>query len=426
MGSAQLEEYLQVHARLVDSLYDDFEVVCEAGDATPGVLGTGASGRVLRCETIKPNARCPRHVAVKHIRKDAIVSPRKLERLEGEIAALQRADHENIIRLYEVVHDSASVYLVTERFEEGCDLFQYLHDVCTKKRSAPSSAEAATLVAQILAAVAYLHERGIVHRDIKADNVLVDPKTLDVRLIDFGFAMAVPDDDTARVATAVCGTESYLSLEALQYAIEKREYTAVAAVKRNDVYAVGVVAYSLMALKLPYKSMYHSFRTRHDPAHQLRSFKYLHGLLQKDLTRGAPYPAPKSPEAISGAAHEVIAALLNHDAAARPAAGEALRSLAWFSGTRAAEESLTVTLSVAAPLSSAKPSSCSPGGAAEAAELDACHDMLCYSDTSSTSHSPHSNASSFDDREEASPAKHGPPSASSAAEVQRLRYQRHS
>ena len=98
-----------------------------------------------------------------------------------EISILKKLDHPNILKLYEVFEDDKRYYLVTELCKGG-ELFD---EIINKVQF--SEKEAATIVQQILQAVAYCHSLGIVHRDLKPENVLIDKELNNtLKIIDFG------------------------------------------------------------------------------------------------------------------------------------------------------------------------------------------------------------------------------------------------
>jgi len=102
---------------------------------------------------------------------------------ENEWNLLKKLDHPGIVRLIDIYKDKQNFYLVTE-FIEGNELFD---EVC--RRDNFSERNAATVLKQILKAVNYCHKRSICHRDIKAENVIIEGPDLAVKLIDFGLAV---------------------------------------------------------------------------------------------------------------------------------------------------------------------------------------------------------------------------------------------
>ena len=102
-----------------------------------------------------------------------------------EFSLLKSIDHPNIIRLYELYEDRKNYYLVTE-YCSG-------HDVLTQIQNTPhfKESDAISIFRQILSAILYCHDNNIVHRDIKADNILFSKKDINspLKLIDFGISV---------------------------------------------------------------------------------------------------------------------------------------------------------------------------------------------------------------------------------------------
>ena len=107
----------------------------------------------------------------------------------NEIKVLQYCDHPNIVKLIGVYSDKDRVYLVLE-YVEGESLLSYLK---TKLSKRPSDSIIKEIFLQILNAMNYLHENGIAHRDIKLENILIQKDSLKIKIIDFGFAIKIPD-----------------------------------------------------------------------------------------------------------------------------------------------------------------------------------------------------------------------------------------
>lgn len=100
---------------------------------------------------------------------------------------------------------------------------------------------AASIMAQVLSGLAYMHERNISHRDMKPENIIFNPRTGQVKIIDFGFACV--SKDKLRV---FCGTPSYMSPEI----VAKREYSGPSA----DIWACGVILFVLLTGTVPFKA----------------------------------------------------------------------------------------------------------------------------------------------------------------------------
>jgi 5'-AMP-activated protein kinase catalytic alpha subunit len=151
-----------------------------------------------------------------------------------EVHAGQLLSHEGVIRFEETFETASSVYLVMEYFA-GCDLYTTLED-----RSYQPFAEqtAKDIFKQLVRAVIHCHQRGIVHRDIKLENILMD-KYGHTKLIDFGLCDFVLDvGNTTRLCVDSVGSPAYISPEVL----DGKPYSGFKA----DVWSSGVVLYALL------------------------------------------------------------------------------------------------------------------------------------------------------------------------------------
>jgi 5'-AMP-activated protein kinase catalytic alpha subunit len=107
-------------------------------------------------------------VAVKILEKHKIIEDVDVERVAREIKILKLARHPNIIQLYEIIETPRQLYLITE-YVPGGELFDYI-----VKNQRLSEEEACKFYQQIISGIEYLHELGIVHRDMKPENLLLD------------------------------------------------------------------------------------------------------------------------------------------------------------------------------------------------------------------------------------------------------------
>ena len=196
------------------------------------VLGRGSYGEVKLALHLKSSAL----YAIKIYPKKFLADEVKRENIENEQSLLSQLSHPNIIGLKEVLAGPRFLYLVTE-YGGPFSLHEYL----TKgTKSVFSEKEARPLIKQLCGAVNYLHERNIVHRDVKLHNILLNDSHL--KLIDFGFACQVRDHELLKV---FCGTPSYMSPEILG----KKPYEG----KPCDVWALGVCVYRMVVGAFPFR-----------------------------------------------------------------------------------------------------------------------------------------------------------------------------
>lgn len=158
------------------------------------------------------------------------------ETIPREIVLLMRLEHENIVRAIEVFHNEDIFQLVFEHKGECIDLFQYIED----NVGDGDEVKAVHIFKQMNAAVAYLHENNIVHRDIKDENVVLDNQ-LNARLIDFGSAHYIKK---GKLFDTFCGTLEYCAPEVLL----GNPYAG----KELDMFALGVTLFTLVFGERPF------------------------------------------------------------------------------------------------------------------------------------------------------------------------------
>ncbi len=128
-------------------------------------------------------------VAIKLIRRDSVgTNPGRLAKIYREIAILREISHPNIVRLHEMVETEKQIGIILE-YASGGELFDYILNHRYLKDPA-----ARRLFAQLVSGVGYLHKKGIVHRDLKLENLLLD-RNRNIIVTDFGFANTFDPSD---------------------------------------------------------------------------------------------------------------------------------------------------------------------------------------------------------------------------------------
>ncbi len=209
------------------------------------IIGEGGMGVVFEAEQEHPR----RSVALKMLRPGLIL-PRSIERFEHEVRVLGQLKHPGIAQIIEAgtadVPGPAGIAAPQPFFAmelvEGSSLIQYagLHHLTTHKRL--------ELLIQVCDAVHHAHQKGVIHRDLKPDNILVNDAG-QPKILDFGVARAVEIDSDIRplrtLAGQLVGTIPYMSPEQLG---GRRESVDI----RSDVFSLGVVAFELLTGQLPF------------------------------------------------------------------------------------------------------------------------------------------------------------------------------
>jgi serine/threonine protein kinase len=196
------------------------------------MAGRGGMGLVYRARQRRPD----RTVAIKVIAPDLAADPAFRARFEQESATAAEIEHPNVIPVYEVGEDGGLLF-ISMRFVQGVDLGRLL---ARAGRLEPG--RAANLISQVAAALDAAHARGLVHRDIKPGNVMVDERD-HVYLTDFGLTKRSTDSAGMTKTGMIVGTVDYMAPEQ----IEGRKLDA-----RADIYALGCVTYELLSGAVPF------------------------------------------------------------------------------------------------------------------------------------------------------------------------------
>jgi serine/threonine protein kinase/tetratricopeptide (TPR) repeat protein len=197
------------------------------------VVGRGGQGVVYRAHQKSLN----RTVALKMISLGSWATEAHLKRFRREAEAAASLEHPGIVPIYEVGERDGSCYF-SMRFVEGGQLDQVI------KRQPMSIRQAAELIAKVARTVHYAHEHGILHRDIKPGNILLDAKA-EPLLTDFGLARLVEAESTVTRTKEVMGTPSYM-------APEQAVGNNAAVSSATDVYGLGAVLYQLLTGHPPF------------------------------------------------------------------------------------------------------------------------------------------------------------------------------
>jgi 5'-AMP-activated protein kinase catalytic alpha subunit len=174
-------------------------------------------------------------VAIKIIDKIKITSKSDRKRLNRELKILKASNHSCIIKLYEILESTASIYIVTEYAASG-ELFSLI--VNSKKLS---EREAAILFKQIVLGMEYIHSLGFVHRDLKPENILLDHQN-EIKIADFGLCNSYSHNELLKTS---CGSPCYASPEM----ISGKPYKA----ESVDIWSLGVVLYTMLSGCLPFE-----------------------------------------------------------------------------------------------------------------------------------------------------------------------------
>jgi WD40 repeat protein/tRNA A-37 threonylcarbamoyl transferase component Bud32 len=203
-------------------------------------LGKGGFGEVYMAEDLK--FKPPRRVSIKFLHPQLLVDPQVREDLEREASTLARLEHPNILQVidYEVSENLA--YIIT-RFAEGGSLAEVLKPGADKKPVQIPFDKVSFYLEHLADALDYAHSQGLLHRDIKPQNVLLDSRGHPL-LADFGLATPLSNSQSSSLMTVnISGTPYYMAPEQWQGH----------AGKATDIYALAVMTYQMLAGKVPFQ-----------------------------------------------------------------------------------------------------------------------------------------------------------------------------
>ncbi|WP_141603425.1 Stk1 family PASTA domain-containing Ser/Thr kinase [Terrilactibacillus laevilacticus] len=176
-----------------------------------------------------------RLVAVKILRHDFSNNEEFIRRFRREAESVASLSHPNIVNIYDIGEEDDCYFIVME-YVQGITLKKFI-----KSYSPVSFQEVVYIAKQIALALAHAHERGIVHRDIKPHNILIDENE-NVKVTDFGIALGVTSA-TITYTNSILGSAHYISPE---------QASGGKATIKSDIYAFGIVLFELLTDRIPY------------------------------------------------------------------------------------------------------------------------------------------------------------------------------
>jgi eukaryotic-like serine/threonine-protein kinase len=261
------------------------------------LLGEGGMGAVYKAM----DRELDRPVALKLIRPELAANPSILARFKQELLLAHQVTHRNVIRIYDL-GDADGVKFISMEFVEGQDLRALIQE---KKKFSPE--DAVEVTQQICRALEATHSVGVIHRDLKPQNIMRD-QTGRILLMDFGLARTVAGDGMTQTG-ALVGTMEYMSPEqALAKDLDQR----------SDLFTLGLILYELLTGVMPFKSE-----------------SVVASLIRRTQERAKPVSDQDGtiPRALSN----VVSKCLERDATLRyQSAGELLRDLEAWQSNRAA------------------------------------------------------------------------------------------
>jgi serine/threonine protein kinase/tetratricopeptide (TPR) repeat protein/TolB-like protein len=199
------------------------------------LLGEGGMGKVYKAQ----DGELRRTVALKLVRPELASDPDSMDRLKQEILLASRVSHKNILRIHDL-GDVGGLKFISMAYVDGKDLHQII--AADGKLPVP---RAVRIARQLCLALEAAHSEGVVHRDLKPQNVLVDHED-QVYVSDFGLAKSLEAHNSAATqAGEVNGTPRYMSPEQVESGVVDN---------RSDLYALGLILYEMVTADLPFQS----------------------------------------------------------------------------------------------------------------------------------------------------------------------------
>ena len=264
-----------------------------------------------------------REVALKVLREDLIEDPAFLDRFLQEARAAANLLHPNIVTIYDFGQDATGYFMVME-YVQGTDLKTLL-----RRRGRLPVEQAIDLGIQICAGAGYAHRAGLVHCDLKPQNILVSPEGR-AKITDFGIARALASIHPDESSEVVWGSPQYFAPE---------QAAGGPPSPASDVYGIGVMLFEMLTARLPFDT--------DDPAR----------LAEMHLTTTPPSPRSFNPD-IPPALEQIILKVLSKEPSARYRTADQLgHVLATFSATPPTPELLATPVAHEESLEPASPES---------------------------------------------------------------------
>ena len=209
-----------------------------------GVLGQGGMGTIYRATDVNLS----RPVAMKVMHGELAADPAFQDRFHQEARAAARLDHPSIVRVYHFGRQSGLLYIVME-LVDGLSLGAYLRQLA-KLNQVVRLEETLALIAQAADALGYAHRQGVIHRDVKPDNILVKRLDRADRPGDPPLRAMVTDFGLAKLLEMEADTQAGLMMGTLPY-MSPEQVLDLPLDGRSDIYSLGVVLYQLATGVLP-------------------------------------------------------------------------------------------------------------------------------------------------------------------------------
>lgn len=195
-------------------------------------LGKGGMGRVYKVLDQETHEK----VALKLINPDIVSDKKTVERFRNELTTARKISHKNVCRMYDLGKEKGSYYITME-YIPGQDLKSFI-----RQSGQLTVGKAISIGKQVCSGLAEAHSLGVVHRDLKSNNIMID-KDGNVRIMDFGIARSLGTKGITEAGVMI-GTPEYMSPEQ----VEAKEVD-----QRSDIYSLGIILYEMVTGKVPFE-----------------------------------------------------------------------------------------------------------------------------------------------------------------------------
>jgi serine/threonine protein kinase/Flp pilus assembly protein TadD len=253
-------------------------------------LGRGGMGRVYKALDTEVNEK----IALKLIKPEVAVDGKTIDRFRNELKLARKVRHKNVCQMYDLNRDRGN-YFITMEYVSGDDLKGLI-----RKMSSFSAGQAVSIGRQVCEGLAEAHRQGVVHRDLKPQNIMIDQEGV-ARIMDFGIARSVRGKGLTGAGVMI-GTPDYMSPEQ----VEGKDTD-----QRSDIYSLGVILYEMVTGRLPFEGetpFVVGVKHKSEPP---RNPKELNAQLPDDLCRAVLKCLEKDREKRYQSAGELGADLLN-------------------------------------------------------------------------------------------------------------------